>query len=121
MIHGRKSQDEREASINGFRNGKFDILVATDVAGRGIDIAGVTHVFNYDMPASVEAYTHRIGRTGRAGKKGDSITFLTHGDSELFFELRNFLEKSKAAVPPELKRHEASRRPPAGDTKNIVH
>ena len=110
MIHGRKSQDEREASIGGFRKGRFDIMVATDVAGRGLDISDVTLVVNVDMPSTVEAYTHRIGRTGRAGKKGDSVTFLTMADSEIFFEFRKFLESSRvSAIPHELKRARPAR------------
>ena len=76
-LHGGKSQDQREASIKGFKADEFNVLVATDVAGRGIDVPDVALVVNYDMPAGIEAYTHRIGRTGRAGKKGTAITFLT--------------------------------------------
>lgn len=119
MIHGRKSQDEREASISGFRSGKFDIMVATDVAGRGIDIADVTLVINFDMPSTVEAYTHRIGRTGRAGKKGDSVTFLTNTDSEIFYEFRQFLERGRnITIPVELKR---ARAPQTGAGAKIIH
>ena len=77
MLHGGKTQDQREAGIKGFREGEFNILIATDVAGRGIDVPDVTLVINYDMPNNIEAYTHRIGRTGRAGKKGTAVTFLT--------------------------------------------
>lgn len=71
------SQDQREAGLAGFKEGKYPVLVATDVAGRGIDVQDVACVINYDMPHSIENYTHRIGRTGRAGKKGYAITFLT--------------------------------------------
>jgi hypothetical protein len=81
ILHGGKSQDQREAGIKGFRDGTYNCLIATDVAGRGIDVPDVALVINYDMPSSVEAYTHRIGRTGRAGKKGASVTFLTLSDS----------------------------------------
>jgi superfamily II DNA/RNA helicase len=70
-------QDQREAGLAGFKEGKFPVLVATDVAGRGIDVQDVACVINYDMPHSIENYTHRIGRTGRAGKKGYAVTFLT--------------------------------------------
>jgi ATP-dependent RNA helicase DDX23/PRP28 len=66
----------------GFREGKYDVLVTTDVAGRGIDVPDVALVINYDMPNNIENYTHRIGRTGRAGRKGAAITFLTGGDTE---------------------------------------
>ena len=112
MLHGGKSQDQREENIHGFRTNKYDVLVATDVAGRGIDVPDVMLVINYDMPHTVEAYTHRIGRTGRAGKLGDSVTFLTYGDSELFYEFNKFLERCKAPIPRELARHEAARRQP---------
>lgn len=70
-------QDQREQGLLGFREEKYNILVATDVAGRGIDVTDVALVVNYDMPNTIENYTHRIGRTGRAGKKGVAITFLT--------------------------------------------
>lgn len=77
VLHGGKTQDVREVSIKGFRDNTFNILIATDVAGRGIDVPDVTLVVNYDMPNGIEPYTHRIGRTGRAGKKGTAVTFLT--------------------------------------------
>ena len=70
-------QDQREAGLAGFKEGKYPVLVATDVAGRGIDVQDVACVINYDMPHSIENYTHRIGRTRRAGKKGYAVTFLT--------------------------------------------
>jgi ATP-dependent RNA helicase DDX23/PRP28 len=69
VLHGGKAQDAREVSLEGFKSGKYNVLVATDVAGRGIDVQDVALVVNYDMPNTIEAYTHRIGRTGRAGKK----------------------------------------------------
>ena len=76
-LHGGKGQEQREFALSGLKAGAKDILVATDVAGRGIDIKDVSLVINYDMAKSIEAYTHRIGRTGRAGKSGKAITFLT--------------------------------------------
>ena len=76
-MHGGKGQEQREFALSGLKAGAKDILVATDVAGRGIDIKDVSLVINYDMAKSIEAYTHRIGRTGRAGKSGKAITFLT--------------------------------------------
>ena len=76
-LHGDLSQDRREQVLNKFRQGQITLMVATDVAARGLDIAGVSHVFNYDVPADAEDYVHRIGRTGRAGKKGIAITLLT--------------------------------------------
>lgn len=77
VLHGGKDQTQREQGLAGFREEKYTVLIATDVAGRGIDVPDVALVINYDMPATVEAYTHRIGRTGRAGRKGAAITFLT--------------------------------------------
>ena len=113
-LHGGKTQIEREAAIASFKGGMSNVLVATDVAGRGIDIPDVALVINYDMANGVEAYTHRIGRTGRAGKKGAALTFLTLGDHEVFFDLKRLLEASKAPVPSELARHESARQRPEG-------
>ncbi|MBA4385504.1 MAG: hypothetical protein C0410_12270 [Anaerolinea sp.] len=76
-LHGDLNQARREQVLNKFRQGQITLMVATDVAARGLDIAGVSHVFNFDVPADAEDYVHRIGRTGRAGKKGVAITFLT--------------------------------------------
>lgn len=74
-LQGNMSQNKRQKAINGFRDGKHDILVATDVASRGIDVADISHVINFDMPDTVDAYTHRIGRTGRAEELGEAFTF----------------------------------------------
>ena len=79
-IHGNKSQSARTRALNGFRDGDIPILVATDIASRGIDVDDVTHVFNYDLPNEPESYVHRIGRTGRAGREGLAISFCD--DSE---------------------------------------
>jgi ATP-dependent RNA helicase DDX23/PRP28 len=95
--------------LEGFRNKQFNCLVATDVACRGIDIPDVAHVINYDMPVNIEMYTHRIGRTGRAGKTGVATTFLTLFDSDVFYDLKQMLVQSNSPVPPELARHEASK------------
>ncbi|CAI5475034.1 unnamed protein product, partial [Closterium sp. Yama58-4] len=108
-LHGGKTQEQREVSLEGFRTKKFNVLVATDVAGRGIDIPDVAHVINFDMPGNIEMYTHRIGRTGRAGKTGVATTFLTLHDSDLFYDLKQMLTQSGCAVPPELARHEAAK------------
>ena len=80
-VHGDLGQGSREQALRAFRNGKVDVLVATDVAARGIDIAGVTHVINYECPENEDAYLHRIGRTGRAGEAGTAVTFLDWEDS----------------------------------------
>ena len=76
-------QDQREEGLKGFRDGLYSVLVATDVAGRGIDVPDVAMVVNYDMPHTIENYTHRIGRTGRAGRTGVAVTFLTMHDTEV--------------------------------------
>jgi superfamily II DNA/RNA helicase len=75
-IHGDKNQSARQRALKTFKDGKTQILVATDVAARGLDISGVSHVINFDLPATYEDYVHRIGRTGRAGKKGKAFTFI---------------------------------------------
>lgn len=80
MIHGDITQQKRTSVINEFKKGSLEILVATDVAARGLDISGVTHVYNYDITQDPESYVHRIGRTGRAGREGMSITFVTHNE-----------------------------------------
>ena len=81
-IHGDLSQQKRDSVIRQFREGTIDILVATDVAARGLDISGVSHVYNYDMPQDPESYTHRVGRTGRAGKAGQAFTFVIPREME---------------------------------------
>jgi ATP-dependent RNA helicase RhlE len=75
-MHGDKSQGQRERALARFENGKVGALVATDVAARGIDVEGVTHVINYDTPEDRDAYVHRIGRTGRAGRRGTGVSFV---------------------------------------------
>jgi ATP-dependent RNA helicase RhlE len=79
-IHGDKSQGAREKALNGFKNRKLRVLVATDIAARGIDVDGLAYVFNFDIPEVAETYVHRIGRTGRAGSEGRAISFCTEED-----------------------------------------
>lgn len=79
-IHADRSQSQREAALRGFKNGQHRVLVATDIAARGIDVDSISHVINYDVPAAPEDYVHRIGRTGRAGQAGCAITFVTPVD-----------------------------------------
>src|SRR5699024_10833750 len=76
-IHGDLTQGKRSSVLKKFKFGRIEILVATDVAARGLDISGVTHVYNFDIPQDPESYVHRIGRTGRAGKMGEAISFVT--------------------------------------------
>ena len=111
-LHGEKSQAQREISLEGFRTKRYNVLVATDVAGHGIDISDVAHVIKYDMPRNIEMYTHRIGRTGRAGKTGMATTFLTLHDTDVFYDLRQMLTQSNSPVPLELAKHEASKLKP---------
>jgi ATP-dependent RNA helicase RhlE len=79
-LQGNLSQNKRQAAMSGFRDGSVQILVATDIAARGIDVSSISHVINYDMPHTVETYIHRIGRTGRAAKEGEAFTLITHED-----------------------------------------
>uniref|UniRef100_A0A1L8DJ62 Probable ATP-dependent RNA helicase DDX23 n=1 Tax=Nyssomyia neivai TaxID=330878 RepID=A0A1L8DJ62_9DIPT len=118
-LHGGKGQEQREYALASLKGGSKDILVATDVAGRGIDIKDVSLVINYDMAKSIEDYTHRIGRTGRAGKNGVAISFLTKDDSSLFYDLKQCIMSSPvSSCPPELMNHpEAQHKPGTVVTK----
>ncbi len=82
-LQGNLSQGRRQAALNGFRDGTFQVLVATDIAARGIDVCQVSHVINYDVPDTAEAYIHRIGRTGRAAKSGEAFTLITNDDNQM--------------------------------------
>ncbi|CAN7997261.1 unnamed protein product [Ixodes pacificus] len=105
-LHGGKGQEQREYALASLKNGAKDILVATDVAGRGIDIRNVSMVINYDMAKSIEDYTHRIGRTGRAGLTGKAVSFVTKEDSHLFYDLKQLIMSSPVSTcPPELANH----------------
>lgn len=101
-IHGDKSQQERDETLDEFRRGIFPMLVATDVAARGIDVKDVAVVVNFDMPNTIEDYVHRIGRTGRAGAKGVSISFFTDKHSRIAGELVELMREAKQEIPPEL-------------------
>lgn len=90
-IHGNKSQGQRDRAIKGFREGEIRILVATDVAARGIDIPGVSHVYNYDLPEVAENYVHRIGRTARAGRAGEAVAFCKPEDIHLLRAIEHLL------------------------------
>ncbi|MAR14448.1 MAG: RNA helicase [Chloroflexi bacterium] len=91
VLQGNMSQNRRQQSINGFQKGKYDILVATDMASRGIDISEVSHVINFDMPSTTDDYIHRIGRTGRAENTGEAITFLLPQDKKLLYKIESLL------------------------------
>ncbi|KAG0370488.1 mRNA splicing protein prp28 [Gamsiella multidivaricata] len=108
-LHGGKSQEQRELALSQLKSGKSDVLVATDVAGRGIDVQNVSLVVNFDMAKNIEDYTHRIGRTGRAGRSGVAVTFLSSYDTDVYYDLKQMLTKSTlATVPAELRNHEAA-------------
>ena len=92
-IQGNLSQNKRQAALDGFRSGKYRILVATDIAARGIDVSLVEHVINYDIPDTAEAYTHRIGRTGRAERTGEAHTFVTREDATMIRTIERVLGK----------------------------
>ncbi len=108
MLHSGRGQDEREETLSRFRTGSLRVLVATDVAARGLDINDVTHVFNYDVPNTIVSYCHRIGRTGRAGRFGVAISFLTDGDVEIMYPLKEYLESTGAVIPQQLAKHPAA-------------
>ncbi|KAG5085571.1 hypothetical protein AAZX31_19G074700 [Glycine max] len=102
-IHGGKDQEEREYAIAAFKAGKKDVLVATDVASKGLDFPDIQHVINYDMPAEIENYVHRIGRTGRCGKTGIATTFINKNQSETtLLDLKHLLQEAKQRIPPVL-------------------
>jgi len=90
-LQGDLSQPRRQAALDGFRTGAFKILVATDIAARGIDVSRISHVINYDMPESIDAYTNRIGRTGRVNRNGDALTFVTSVDASMVDDLERIL------------------------------
>jgi superfamily II DNA/RNA helicase len=125
-IQGNLSQNQRQAAMDGFRDGLYQILVATDIAARGIDVACISHVINYDMPDTPDAYTHRIGRTGRAEKNGDAFTFVTREDEVVVRGIERILGKriERRAVPdfdykkPAPARNTEFARPPRGPQRH---
>ena len=100
-IHGNKTQNARQRALEAFRQKQVTVLVATDVAARGIDIAGVTHVINYDMPVEAETYIHRIGRTGRAGAEGIAVSFCTAEEREELRAIEKLIGKKLTIENPE--------------------
>ncbi|KAF9134380.1 RNA-dependent ATPase [Mortierella sp. 14UC] len=103
-IHGDKTQNTRTAALEAFKNGSIPLLVATDVAARGIDITGITHVINVTFPLTIEDYVHRIGRTGRGGQTGIAHTFFTVNEKGLSGALINVLNDAGVAIPDELRK-----------------
>ena len=100
-LQGNMSQSQRDRALRGFRSGRYDVLVATDIAARGLDIAGVSHVVNFDVPNTPDAYTHRIGRTGRSGLAGTAFTFATPDDREALRAIEQRLGEPIARRDPE--------------------
>jgi ATP-dependent RNA helicase RhlE len=98
-IHGNKAQNNRQRALHAFRTGKIRVLVATDVAARGLDVDGITHVINYDLPMEPEAYVHRIGRTGRAGATGIAISFCDHEERGLLRDIERLTGKQVPQLP----------------------
>lgn len=95
-LHGGRTQQEREAALEDFRRGTCHILVATDVAARGLDITGIAHVINLDLPRNFEDYVHRIGRTGRGGATGRATSFYTERDQLIVAQIRKALSDLEA-------------------------
>ena len=136
-LQGNLSQNRRQAALDGFRDGTFQILVATDIAARGIDVSQISHVVNYDIPDTAEAYVHRIGRTGRAARSGDAFTLVTGEDSAMVRAIERTLNASveRRTVPgfdysvaAPKKDSEFARPPrqpqvrkPAGAKKSVAH
>uniref|UniRef100_A0A0A1XEP5 RNA helicase n=1 Tax=Zeugodacus cucurbitae TaxID=28588 RepID=A0A0A1XEP5_ZEUCU len=102
-IHGSREQSDREQAIADITSGYIKILIATDVASRGLDIDDITHVINFDFPRNIEEYVHRVGRTGRAGRTGTSISYITRSDWGVAKELISILEEADQDVPSELR------------------
>jgi len=94
ILHSNRTQREREQALRGFREGRYEVLVATDIAARGLDIAEVSHVINYDVPQHPEDYVHRIGRTGRAQEKGDAFTLMTAEDNPHLAAIERFIGRA---------------------------
>lgn len=113
-IHGDRAQREREAALRSFKAGKIDILVATDVAARGLDIDDVTHVINYDIPNNIDSYIHRIGRTGRAGNLGKATSYFTDDNKGLAKAILKVLREANQLVPDWLDRFAAEHKKGGG-------
>ncbi|XP_068039935.1 probable ATP-dependent RNA helicase DDX43 [Anomalospiza imberbis] len=101
-LHGNREQYDREQALDDFKKGKVRILVATDLASRGLDVHDITHVFNFDFPRNIEEYVHRVGRTGRAGRSGEAVTLVTSNDWRFASELIDILQRANQVVPDEL-------------------
>jgi ATP-dependent RNA helicase RhlE len=92
-LHSDRSQGQRQSALAGFKSGHYQVMVATDIAARGLDVEGISHVINYDMPATADDYIHRIGRTGRAEHTGDAFTLVTPDDKDMVRALERIMGK----------------------------
>jgi ATP-dependent RNA helicase RhlE len=92
-LHSNRTQGQREQALSGFKSGHFRVMVATDIAARGLDVESISHVVNFDMPDTADAYIHRIGRTGRAQRTGDAFTLVTPEDNDLIRTLERIMGK----------------------------
>jgi ATP-dependent RNA helicase RhlE len=119
-LHGDKSQDERLKALAAFKAGEVDLLVATDVAARGLDIADLPAVFNFDVPFNAEDYVHRIGRTGRAGASGLAVTLVTRDDARLVSDIEHLIKKKIELEPFELEDDRPRRPRPRTDDERVV-
>jgi ATP-dependent RNA helicase RhlE len=97
-IHSGRNQSQRERAMDGFKSGKYRVMVATDIAARGIDVTGISHVINFDVPVIPEDYIHRIGRTGRAEATGDAITFVARDEHKYLRQIERFIGREFAPV-----------------------
>ncbi|KXJ74300.1 hypothetical protein RP20_CCG013981 [Aedes albopictus] len=102
-LHGDREQADREQALEDIKTGEVRVLIATDVASRGLDIEDISHVVNYDFPRNIEEYVHRVGRTGRAGRSGVSLSFFTRGDWAVAADLIKILEEADQEVPDEIR------------------
>ncbi len=100
VLHANRSQNQRMEALAGFKSGKYEVMVATDIAARGIDVAGVTHVINYDVPENPEDYVHRIGRTGRAQAVGDAFTLVTPENAGDVRDIQRFIGQKIPETAP---------------------
>jgi ATP-dependent RNA helicase RhlE len=114
-IHGNKSQNARERALAGFRAGRPSVLIATDIAARGIDVDGVSHVFNFDLPNVPESYVHRVGRTGRAGANGRAISFCDREERPLLGDIERLLRRRLHVLDVQQPPAGEARRAPSGD------
>jgi len=123
-LHSDRTQGQRQSALNGFKNGTYQIMVATDIAARGLDVESISHVINFDMPDTADAYIHRIGRTGRAERSGDAFTLVTPDDSDMVRALEKIMSEPlprqtlsdfdyKASPPAPVFAQPDSRRAPA--------